>query len=124
MDQKPKSKNTNDHHHGDSFHLFMFGDRGVKEKADIENDQQDLKSTEDHPDVENHLSREDWFLGKRKHNRGKENRQNEYSQIDELLNQVNMDELMNNIDDLLNSISHIKPLWKKMGPVLNKWMKH
>jgi hypothetical protein len=123
MDQKPKSKNTNDHH-GDSFHLFMFGDRGVKEKADIENDQQDLKSTEDHPDVENHLSREDWFLGKRKHNRGKENRQNEYSQIDELLNQVNMDELMNNIDDLFNSISHIKPLWKKMGPVLNKWMKH
>ena len=42
MDQKPKSKNTNDHHE-DSFHLFMFGDRGVEAKADIENDQQRFK---------------------------------------------------------------------------------
>ena len=70
MDQKPKSKNTNDHHE-DSFHLFMFGDRGVKAKADTEDNQQDSKSTEDHPDVENHYSREDWFLGKRNHDTGK-----------------------------------------------------
>ena len=42
MDQKPKSKNTNDRHE-DSFHLFMFGDRGVEAKADIENDQQRFK---------------------------------------------------------------------------------
>src|SRR3954468_5276871 len=40
MDQKPKSKNTNDNYR-DSFHLFMFGDRGVK--ADTEDNQQDSK---------------------------------------------------------------------------------
>ena len=123
MDQKPKSKNTNDHHE-DSFHSFMFGDRGVEANADIVNDQQDSKSTEDHPDAENRFSRDDWFFGKRNHNTGKENSQHEYSQIDELLNNVNVDELMNNIDNLLTSISHIKPLWKKMDPVIRKWMKH
>ena len=125
MDQKSESKNTNNRRE-DSFHLFMFGDRGVEAKADIENDQQHSKSTEEHVDAENHFSRDDWFLGKRKrnHERGKENRQHEYSQIDELLKHVNKDELMKNIDDLFNSISHIKPLWRKMGPVLNKWMKN
>ena len=70
------------------------------------------------------FSRDDWFLGKRNHDKDKENRQHEYSQIDELLKNVNKDELMKNIDDLFNSISHIKPLWRKMGPVLNKWMKN
>jgi len=123
MDQKSESKNKNDRRE-DSFHLFMFGDRGVEAKADIENDQQHSKSTEEHADAENHFSRDDWFLGKRNHDRGKENRQHEYSQIDELLKHVNKDELMKNIDDLFNSISHIKPLWRRMGPVLNKWMKN
>jgi hypothetical protein len=123
MDQKPKSKNTNDRRE-DSFHLFMFGDRRVEAKADIENDQQHSKSTEEHADAGNHFSRDDWFLGKRNQDRGKENRQHEYSQIEKLLKHVNTDELMKNIDDLFNSISHIKPLWRKMGPVLNKWMKH
>ena len=46
MDQKPKSKNTNNRRE-DSFHLFMFGDRGVEANAEIENDQRHSKSTED-----------------------------------------------------------------------------
>ena len=70
MDQKPESKNTNDRHE-DSFHSFMFGDRGVEANADIMNHQEHSKSTEDNPDAENRFSRDDWFLGKRNHKRAK-----------------------------------------------------
>lgn len=122
MDQKPKSKNTNDRRE-DSFHTFMFGNKWAETRSDIENEQERSKSTEEHTVAENHLSRDDWFFGKRNHDTGKENKQQKYSQIDELFNHVNMDELLNNIDDLFNSISHFKPLWRKMEPVLNKWMK-
>ena len=76
----------------------------------------DSKSTEDHADAENHFSRDDWFLGKRNHDRGKENRQHEYSQIDELLNNVNVDELMNNIDDLLTSFHILNHYGKRWIP--------
>ena len=54
MDQKPKSKYTNDRRE-DSFHLFMFGDRGVEAKVEIENDQERSKNTEEHTDAENRL---------------------------------------------------------------------
>ena len=107
-----------------SFHSFMFGDSGGEAKADLPNDEERSKSTEEHADAENHFSRDDWFFGERNRERGKENRQHEYSQIDELSEPGNKDELMKNIDDLFNSISQIKPLWRQKELVFNKWMKN
>ena len=121
MDQKPKYTNKR---HEDSFHLFMFGDRGVEERVEMEDDQEHSNNAEEHPDTWNRSSREDWLLGKRNHHTSKESSQHENSQIDQLLNRVNVDELMNNIDQLLTSVSHIKPLWKKIDPVIKKWMNH
>jgi hypothetical protein len=122
MDETPKSISNNDRR-DDSFHKFMFGDRGIEVKEETEEDQKHTKSTEDLPEEGNHFSRDDWFLGRRNHTMVKENRQHANLQIEELFKNVNMDELLNNIDNLFNSISHIKPLWRKMGPFINKWMK-
>ena len=116
MDQKPKYTNNR---REDSFHLFMFGDRGAEATRETANDQRHSKNTKEEPGS----VREDWILGKRNHHSDEESSQHKYSQIDELLNRVNVDELMNNIDDLVASISQIKPLWKKFDPVIKKWMK-
>jgi hypothetical protein len=120
MDKKPELSNTNDHNE-DYFNRFMFGDRGYTNNKKEEF----IKNSEAHPDVQKNISRDEWLFGKRNadHLDKEENRPIDRPQLEKLMNNVNVEELMNNIDELVTSISHIKPLWKKVEPLVNKWRK-
>jgi hypothetical protein len=120
MEKKPELSNTNDHNE-DYFKRFMFGNRG-----DTNNKKEEfIKNSEAQPDVQKNISRDEWLFGKRNadHLGKEENRPIDRPQLEKLMNNVNVEELMNNIDELVTSISHIKPLWKKVGPLVNKLRK-
>ena len=65
---------------------------------------------------------DDWLLGgkRRESNEeessGKENANN-------ILNNINLEELMGNIDTIMTSAHHLKPLLKKAGPLLEMFWK-
>ena len=43
--------------------------------------------------------------------------------LNKLLNQVNTEEVMKNIDSFIESAQEFKPLWTKLYPHVQKWMK-
>ncbi|MGN7176305.1 hypothetical protein BK139_03020 [Paenibacillus sp. FSL R5-0490] len=65
---------------------------------------------------------DDWLLGGKsietteRESSGKKNENN-------ILNNINVEELMGNIDTLMSSAHHLKPLLKKAGPLLEMFWK-
>ncbi|PAE25164.1 hypothetical protein [Bacillus sp. 7894-2] len=108
---------------------FLFGER-VRNKPDG-------GKIEFESSAEEHQGKDDWLFGGRNRNAheaddwllggksretteressGKENENN-------ILNNINFEELMGNIDTLMSSAHHLKPLLKKAGPLLEMFWK-
>ncbi|KAF0816871.1 hypothetical protein KIS4809_4343 [Bacillus sp. ZZV12-4809] len=66
---------------------------------------------------------DDWLLGgkRREFNEGGESSDKEYA--NNILNNINLEELMVNIDTIMTSAHHLKPLLKKAGPLLEMFWK-
>ncbi len=43
--------------------------------------------------------------------------------LNNFLNQVNTEEVMKNIDSFIETAQEFKPLWKKLYPHVQKWIK-
>ena len=115
-----------DYDRRDPFSLFMFG--GKRNEEEVQHT--DLEALNMKKEISRNqqekLSLDELLLGKRSkepRNTDKNNGSEEQSQLNSLLNNVNVEELIGNIDTLMNSASQFKPLWKKITPLVNKWMK-
>ncbi|MCM3706879.1 MULTISPECIES: hypothetical protein [Cytobacillus] len=109
---------------------FLFGERVSNHnpaggKIDFES------SAEEHQEKDDWLfggrnrnahEADDWLLGGKssetteRESSGKESENN-------ILNNINLEELMGNIDTLISSAHHLKPLLKKAGPLLEMFWK-
>ncbi len=114
---------TNEELH-DPMAQFLFGGKRKENETRIEEEQ--LKDTKEAPFHDRAFSADEWLFGKRDKEPLEPNKFNgleEFSQINKLLNNINMEELVENIDTLMNTTSQLKPLWKKLTPLVNKWIK-
>ena len=107
--EQQKKKDPSDNHEVDPFTAFMFGKPRI-------NDDKERKS----------FSTDDWIFG-RSH-RGHPKTETEEDQqvngiLNNFLNQVNTEEVMKNIDSFIETAQEFKPLWTKLYPHVQKWMK-
>jgi hypothetical protein len=126
LDRDEKDKGNTE----DPLTHFLFGERVRKHKTAEGKIEFDSSAEED-------LRKGDWLFGGRSRNAheaddwllggksretterestGKENENN-------ILNNINLEELMGNIDTLMSSAHHLKPLLKKAGPLLEMFWK-
>ncbi|WHY63106.1 hypothetical protein [Cytobacillus firmus] len=109
---------------------FLFGDR-VRNHKPAEGKIEFDSSAEEYQGKDEWLfggrsrnahEADDWLLGGKRRettereSSGKENENN-------ILNNINVEELMGNIDTLMSSAHHLKPLLKKAGPLLEMFWK-
>ena len=112
--EQQKNRETSDNHEVDPFTAFMFGKPRINgEKI---NDDKEPKS----------FTTNDWIFG-RNHRGHTKTEAEEDQQINGLLNnflnQVNTEEVMKNIDSFVETAQEFKPLWKKLYPHIQKWIK-
>ena len=107
--EQQKKRDTSDNHEVDPFTAFMFGKPRI-------NDDKERKS----------FSTDDWIFGR--NHRGHTKTETEEDQqvngiLNNLLNQVNTEEVMKNIDSFIETAQEFKPLWTKLYPHVQKWIK-
>lgn len=113
MNQKEQKNSHSSYDEHDSFTSFMFGGKRSAREEQIEKQQ-------DFPVID------EWLFGRQSRDHSQKNREEERSEstpLNDLLANVNMEELFKNMDTILNSASHFKPLLKKVTPLINKWIK-
>ena len=109
----------------DRLTLFMFGGKRSEKEDQTEHDQLN-RTSEAVQDQQKKFTADEWLFGRRdRHHDEKNSRQvqSEPAQANDLLKNINMEELLGNIDTLVTSASQFKPLWKKITPIVNKWIK-
>ena len=107
--EQQKKRADSDNHEVDSFTAFMFGKPRI-------NDDKERKS----------FSTGDWILGRNHQGHTKtetEENQQLNGLLNNFLNQMNTEEVMKNIDSFIETAQEFKPLWKKIYPHVQKWMK-
>lgn len=122
-DDKVK-KNTEDH-----LSHFLFGDRVRRHESDeVEKEFEKSEEAQGKGDwlfgdrSSNAHEADEWLLGGRSRKSDeKEDPPNENGK--NILNNINFEELMGNIDTLMTSAHHLKPLLKKAGPLLEIFLK-
>jgi len=122
MDKDEQKNIHTDYDKLDPISLFMFGGRRSALEPKTENEQP-IRSTENTKDHKKHISSNEWLFGRRNSEFVETNKQDHNEQLNELLNRVNVEELFGNIDNFMTSVSHFKPIWKKITPIINKWTK-
>ena len=108
MEQQKKGA-TSDNHEADPFTAFMFG----KPRT---NDDQESKSH----------STDDWIFGRNQRGHTKTESNEDHPTdglLTNLLNQVNTEEVMKNIDGFIETAQEFKPLWTKLYPHIQNWIK-
>ena len=112
--EQQKERDTSNNHEVDPFTAFMFGKPRIND--DKINDDKERKS----------FSTDNWIFGR--NYRGHTQTEAEEDQqinglLNKVLNQVNTEEVMKNIDSFIESAQEFKPLWKKLYPHVQKWIK-
>lgn len=113
MNQEEQKNSHSFYDEHDPFTLFMFGGQRNAREEQIDKQQE-------FPIID------EWLFGKRNRDYNKKNDGNERSestQVNDLLTNVNMEELFKNMDTIIDAASQFKPLWKKVTPLINKWIK-
>jgi hypothetical protein len=116
-----KKKDTSANQEGDPFTSFMFGKPRIKKEAttDEEVSTEEIRKNES-------LSTDDWLFGRNRRSPKKPEAE-EDNQINQLINnfltQIDTEEVMKNVDLFIETTKEFKPLWKKIYPHIQKWVK-
>jgi hypothetical protein len=65
--------------------------------------------------------KQDWIIGRKAPEHEEKNAAQ--IKIEQIIENVDLDGLMNNFDTLMSSVGELKPLMKKAGPFLQKFLK-
>lgn len=98
----------------DPFTRMMFGSRS--EEHSSKQDWMFGSRTEERS------SKQDWILGRKTAEHEEKN--SAQAKVEQILENVDLDGLMNNFDTLMSSVGELKPLMKKAGPFLQKFLKN
>jgi replicative superfamily II helicase len=112
MDQNKKKDSPSDME-VDPFTAFMFGKPRIKDQTKQAEDLQNESSSKD-----------DWLFGKRSFKQNKVEEENKTDHVlNDFLNKIDTDEIMKNVDLFIETAQEFKPLWKKIYPHIQKWVK-
>jgi hypothetical protein len=109
-----EKKGTSGNNEVDPFTTFMFGRPRLNDEKT--NEDKEPKS----------FSRDDWIFGRnhRSHTKAKADEDHQITALlNNFFNQVNTEEVMKNIDLFIESAKEFKPIWGKIYPYIQKWMK-
>lgn len=117
-------------HETDRISRFMFGEKGVKNTAlddELTNEHDD--STLDKEHIEPIARERDWLFGhrytqdtKRHDNLSPQASNKTIHSLGNMLQNVDYIELMQHVDTLMTSASELKPLLKKIKPVIESFL--
>ncbi|WP_445505929.1 hypothetical protein [Niallia sp. 03190] len=101
--------------HTDRLTNFMFGTNYPSNRRK-EADQEEITTNRNRGDA--------WILGSNRESKeGDQEQEGKFDAITNFLDQIDINLLMKNVDSFMTSANELKPLIKKMSPLIKKWLK-
>lgn len=116
--EEQKKKDPTSNHEVDPFTAFMFGKSRLKAET--------LDETINEEKQDTSFSTDDWIFGRHHRSHSKTERDGHQQinhVVNQFLNQLNTEEVMKNVDLFVETAQELKPLWKKLSPHIQKWIK-